>query len=278
MNNDDNNIYFERGENYQIPDKAKVTVTDYDYKVEVKRSWRRQKNLRRYKRIEKNHFMDLQTGEIKKYKNKNKFKTNNEITKAMKELKELILYNFKGNPNELFITFTCEENITNLKEIKRYMKYFIKRLKRKYDKKKFEYIYKFEKMKNGRWHIHLLIKDTKNKSLYIKNSEIEKIWKKGLTKTKRISKENPINGKNGIAGYMAKLTQLKEVPIGEKLFIKSRGIKKPKKEEMFYEEAEKKVKDDYDLIYEKTTLVKSKSTNKIINSHKKEVYMKKPKK
>lgn len=277
MSKDDNGIYFERGENYQIPKKAKVKLIDYGYKKEIKRSWRKPRNLRRYKRIGKNHFIDLSTGKINEYKNKNKFKTKKEITKAMKKLKELILYNFKGNLNELFITLTCANDITDLIEIKRYTKYFIKRLKRKYNNKKIEYIYKFEKMENGRWHVHLLIKDTKHKTLYIKNKEIEQIWKKGITKTQRITRKNNKKGANGIADYMSKETQLKEVPIGERIFIKSRGIKEPIEKEMTYENAKEDIGNDYDLVHEETTLVKRKDTNKIINSHKKEVYKKKKK-
>jgi len=181
-------IYFEQGENYNIPKESEVTLIDYGNKIEVKHSWRKPDNLKRYIKKDKYNYIDTKTGEIKPYKKSKKiYKTSKEINKRMEELRQLILYNFQGNKNELFITLTCRDNVIDIKDIKKYTSYFMKRLKRKYKpKKKFEYIYKFERMENDKWHVHILLKDIKNKTLFIPNDEIEKLWKRGITKTQRI--------------------------------------------------------------------------------------------
>ena len=64
--------------------------------------------------MDRNHYLDTETGEIKEYEKK-EFKEEKEIKKSMKELKKLILYHFQGNKNELFITLTCKDDVTEIK-------------------------------------------------------------------------------------------------------------------------------------------------------------------
>ena len=179
-------IYFEEGENYNLPKESKVQVVDCGNKIIIKHSWRNSNNLKKYIRKDKDHYIDIDTGELLEYSRKSQYKTKKEIVKAMKYLRELIQANFKGNFNELFITVTCRNEVTDIRKIKRYAKYFIKKLKKKYPEKQFEYIYKFERQENQNWHIHFLIKDIKNKQLYIPNENIETIWNRGFTKTQRV--------------------------------------------------------------------------------------------
>ena len=236
--------------------------------------------------MDRNHYLDTETGEIKEYEKK-EFKEEKEIKKSMKELKKLILYHFQGNKNELFITLTCKDDVTEIKEIKKYAKYFIRKLKRKFEDKKFKYILKYERMGCGKWHIHMLLKDINNKELYIPNEEIEKMWKKGITKTQRVYDGNIINdenskedelqevdvkGKVGIADYMSKTSQLWDIPIGEKIFTKSRNLTLPPKIEMKYGEAIENMTNDYEFDYEETNLIKSRRTDNILNVHKTERY------
>ena len=165
-------IYFEKGENFNIPKDKVVTVVNCDNKIIIRESWRKSNNLQRYKRKDTKHYIDTATGELLEYSKKGPYKNKKEIVKAMNKLREIVMTNFKGKFNELFITLTCREKI-NLKQIQKRIKYFIRRLKKKYFKKKFEYIYKFERQKNKNWHIHLLLKDTKHKKLIIPNEIVE---------------------------------------------------------------------------------------------------------
>ena len=185
-NKSSSKIYFEEGNNYPIPKEAIVNVTDYKNKIEIKHSWRKPDNLKDFQKHDKDHYIDKRTGELKEYSRDEIYKSSKDIKNAMKRLREIILLNFSGNDNELFITLTCEKEVMDIGEIKIYWKYFLRDLKRKYTQKKFEYIYKFERMKNGRWHLHVLIKDDNHKELYINNSEIKNLWKKGKTTTQRV--------------------------------------------------------------------------------------------
>ena len=150
-------IYFEEGQNYPIPKKSIVKVTNYKNRIEVKYSWRKTNNLKDFPRHDKDHYIDKRTGELKEYSRNEIYKSRKDIRNCMNRLREMILLNFQGNDNELFITLTCKDEVMDIKEIKIYWKYFLRDLKRKYPKCKFEYIYKFERMENGRWHLHVLL-------------------------------------------------------------------------------------------------------------------------
>ena len=63
-------------------------------------------------------------------------------------------------------------------EIK-YSKNHPKNLSNYIRRSKFEYIYKIELQQNGKLHIHILLKDVKNKELFISNEDISKICKIG---------------------------------------------------------------------------------------------------
>lgn len=296
-------IYFEKGQNFNIPKDKEVTVVNCDNQIIIKDSWRKSNNLQRYKRKDTEHYIDTLTDKLYEYSKGNKFKLRKEIVKAMNKLREIILMNFKGSFNELFITLTCKEKIT-LKQIQRHIKYFIRRLRKKYPKMKFEYIYKFERQENQNWHIHLLLKDTTHKKLFIPNEIIERIWNKGFTKTQRVydgsstaqrilTKEDEenlseeeiitndalkniqVSNRTSIANYMAKTNQLNDFPRGERIYIKSNGIKVPSESKMKYQEAINKiVQGNYRFTYEETTIVRSSANDNIINKHKIEEYRK----
>lgn len=297
-------IYFEEGENYNLPKESEVQVIECGNKIIIKNSWRKSNNLKRYIKKDKEHYIDTETGEIIKYSKNSPYKTQKEKKKAMNELKELIQANFKGNFNELFITVTCRDEIRDIRKIKRYAKYFIKKLRKKYPEKQFEYIYKFERQENQNWHIHFLIKDIKSKQLYIPNEDIEAIWNRGFTKTQRVYdgysteermltqedeellseeeatmnevlKSIKITGSFGIVNYMGKTNQLTNFPRGERIYVKSKGIIPPNKTNMKYKEALDKIRNDkYYCMNETTIIVKSSLNDKIINRHKIEEYRK----
>lgn len=64
----------------------------------------------------------------------------------MKKLEKFILQYFEGSENELFICLTYKKDVLELKEIKEDVAYFIRRIRRKYEKRKFIYAIKFERM------------------------------------------------------------------------------------------------------------------------------------
>jgi len=109
------------------------------------------------KRESKTEYIDKRTGELKEY-NLNKLTSRKSVNRKLTKYEELVIYNFQGNKNELFITLNCRENITDIADIKKFFKRFIKKLRKDYEG--LEYIYMPEQTENGCWHIHLFIKCT----------------------------------------------------------------------------------------------------------------------
>ena len=211
------------GENYKIPDNAKVKIIDLGDTIQIKNSWKTPNNLKQFKKYNKNYCIDKETGELIKYDNSNLLKNRTSIRNSMQKLFQIIKLNFTGKDNELFLTLTCDSPVYELSKIKKYKELFIRRLKRKFKDSKFCYVYKFEQKKEKRtgkytWHCHILLKDLNRKILYLDNDEIiNPLWKKGFTRTERVLPDI----KQSIASYMAKTTQLNQVKNGEKILLRS---------------------------------------------------------
>lgn len=181
----------QEGENYAIPSDAEVTIIDFGYRIDIKNSWKKPTNLGFYRKASKNTIIDMRTGEIIEYQ-KEEFQDSKSINKKMQKLQQLVDMNFFGEPNELFITLTCNVPVMELKVIKRYKNLFIRKLKYKYSEHDFLWIYKFEQelIPGAKdmycWHCHILLKSLNHKELYISNEEICKMWGRGFTKTERV--------------------------------------------------------------------------------------------
>ena len=137
------------------------------------------------------------------------------------------------------------------------------------------------------WHIHMLIKDTKHDNLYIPQEEIERLWNKGNVSISRITNRNineilsgidineedkkEDNAITKVINYMCKTQSKEDVPVGKKLYYKSRGIKFPSVQKMSYQEAQALIKNYY-LISESTLLIASANTDKILKKIKEENY------
>lgn len=186
----------------------------------------------KYRKLSKNEIIDTTTGEVIEVENsKNRGEQLSSLRSTIRRLRMIINANFFGEPNELFITLTYRENMTDVKRLYRDFKNFYKRLRRRYQEYKFEYIYTIEPQLRGAWHIHLLLKAMNVKYLYIPNEEIAELWGHGFTKTERLT------GVDNIGAYLsAYLTNLEDgckgarlylYPSGVNIYRTSRGIKKP---------------------------------------------------
>lgn len=296
MKSNNAEIYIEKGENYNIPNDAIVKVTEYEAQriLEVKNcsnmrynqeSNKYENTLADYRRISDTEFLNIRTGEISKYKSSTK-RNRESLKKSMNQLRALIMNNFKGGKNELFVTLTTEDIITDVKEFKRLFKKFWRRVKKTY--KSLEYVGVIELQKRGAIHAHLIIKDTRHDCLFIKNDEILKLWEQGLTKTSRISsesqnndidEENRIHYKNleetfaieTVADYMCKDESKEALPVECNVYFSSRGITAPNVYNKIYSEL-KSALDAYMFIDEETLLVKEQETGNILNKIKTEIW------
>ena len=226
-------------------------------------------------KIDKNHYMLNSTGEIKESRHiKNRLQNKAQLSQSFKRLRELINTNVTDVKNCKWITLTYREQMKDTKKAYQDYDKFIKRFKYKYGD--IEYINVCEPCGDGRWHFHCLI-IFPNKAPFIPNSDIEKIWGLGYTKTQRLYgnidnigaylsayiSDIPLDEVSNIGidynnqnikavyeldgkkldkpKYFVKGARLNLYPPNFKLYRTSRGIKKPKKEYMSYKEAKEKI-------------------------------------
>lgn len=294
------------GENFDISDDSKVKVLKFRNKVQIKNVKSTTEALSKVRKLNKNEYINIETGEVFKYNitdSKSKFA----IAKQLKELKEIILSNFKPADNSYFYTLTFDRDIKLFEEAKKYLDYFLKRL-RKYANQnniKLLYVYRYElDSESGRVHIHMLLRDEDNKKIYIDSDYCrEKLWRVGWVKVlpvlknddklitimelkalDRLSEVTDITNYDekavkkiefGIANYICKTTQTppESIKSFQRIYGKSRNVKKPEIiARTTYEEA-KKITEGYDLIDEKTVLIKDAQSDKVINRIKTETYI-----
>ncbi len=293
-------------------------IPDYEYitaKIEGKNYIEvlstEKKPIATVQKIDKNTYRVVSTGETKEYskiKTADPVKDISNLRKTFNRLRALIRTNFDGGDNQLFITLTYRENMQDPKKLMKDFNKFMKRLKYKFNNHKLEYIVVAEPQGRKAWHLHLLLKSTNQKVLYIDNKVLEDIWRNGYTKCKRLKsdevgayyvayftdllidetnnnvKSNSKNIKTTSTNKKAiKGGRLKLYPKGFKFYRTSRGIKKPSKISIPYGELkakgyERKYQNAYtiDETIETITPEKTETTQRQINFIQKEVW-KKPK-
>ena len=157
----------------------------------------------RTKVIKGHRYVVLETGEIKNMNQESEKRTDNLdiVRRTMKRLRRLIGANFVSNEinrkDQLWITLTYREDVNatdkNSPEIVyKDFKRFIRKLREKYNPT-IEYIAVLEPQASGRWHLHVLMKTMNNSKLYIPNSDIENLWGKGFTSTKRLKNSDNVS-------------------------------------------------------------------------------------
>lgn len=193
-------------------------------------------NSKPVRKISKTEYMDL-NGEIHEYANVSENRSDNKasLVKTMKRLGRYIEHNFDGSNNELWITLTYKENVTDSKRVYEDYKAFMKKIRRHYGH--VEYICILEPQKRGAWHVHALFKSYEYDYFFIPNDRLRKIWKHGFVNVKKLKHSD------NVAAYVtAYLTDLKHdnkaksiekgarlhlYPAGMNFYRMSRGIQKP---------------------------------------------------
>lgn len=153
--------------------------------------------------IKGHRYVVLETGEIKNMNRESEKRTDNldSVRRTMKGLRRLIVANFVSNEinrkDQLWITLTYreDENATDKNSpevVYKDFKRFIRKLREKYNPT-IEYIAVLEPQASGRWHLHVLMKTLDHSKLYIPNSNIENLWGKGFTSTKRLKNSDNVS-------------------------------------------------------------------------------------
>lgn len=254
---------------------ARVTVTKMNHLVEVQHMeyMNRQANIRK---LDKDTYVNLKTGELGEFK-KGEVRSDsfNSLRQTFKNLRYLINNNYTGAGNELFITLTYKENMTDTKRLYSDFDKFMKRFRYKYGKihGSIDYMTVVEPQERGAWHHHLLVRfnDRKGEKLFIPSNEVAEIWGHGFIRINSLNEVDNIGAY--LSAYLAdvELTEdnigvayrekaevvpkmvdgqekafikggrLHLYPSGMNLYRKSRGIKMPERQEMEYGDIKKVV-------------------------------------
>lgn len=256
----------------QIGKSHQVTVTDMGHLVEILHMKRRNTECH-IRKIDAERYIFLETGEIFEFeKSTNRSENENSLRQTFKKLRYLINSNFKGLPNELFVTLTFAKDSYDPEMVYKDFNKFIKRLKYRYKgETTIDYINVVEPHASGQFHTHTLIRFNDLEKIYIPNKEMAEMWSHGFVTVKslkdvdnigayvsayladiEVTQENAVsvmsNGGeisvkevDGQKKMFAKGGRLKYYPPGMNIFRKSKGIEYPVREEMSYEKAQKKV-------------------------------------
>ena len=261
-----------KNERYPISPDSIVTVTEMNHLTEIQ-YMEKMNNRANIKKLNSDEYVDLKTGEIKEFeKTENRSQSFNSLRQTFKKLRYLINNNFTGKRNELFLTLTYAENMTDPKKLYDDIRKFVMRLKYHFeDESTIDYINVVEPQGRGAWHCHVLLRFNDLEKIFIANKKMAEIWGHGFVTIK--SMQNVDNIGAYLSAYLADLELtnenvhlamqndlkviVKEIdgqkkhfikggrlhmyPTGMNLYRKSAGIKFPERKKMKYSEAIKKV-------------------------------------
>lgn len=222
-------------------------------------------------KLDRDRYLVNDTGEICFYDHTEKRVDNlDNIRKTFKKLRHLINYNFRGQSNELAFTITYNRHVTDPNVLYIDFKKFMMRLRYRY--KDIDYLNVVEPQGSGRWHCHILLRFNSMKNIFIANKVVADMWGNGFVSVKAIRKdvdnigaylsaylgdvevtdENIINNYQasqkldikeveieGVKKQFIKGGRLHYYPTGMRIYRKSKGIREPPSEWLYFEEVRK---------------------------------------
>lgn len=248
------------------------------------------------KKLDKDDFVDIKTGEIKNFKHTEK-RTDNikSVSQSLKQIRNYINANITEPEKALFITLTYAENMQDAEKFYNDFRKFNMKLKyylNKNNMPKQDYFCVVEPQARGSLHAHLLL-IFKEKAPFIPNKVLSKLWGHGFVKINslkdidnigaylsaylgdmELEEAMTLDNKN-VRGFklikngnkppkaIVKGARLKLYPKGFRIFRKSKGIVPPEIINCSYAEAMKEI-GNCALTYEKTIKI-SDDNGKICN-------------
>lgn len=259
----------------KIPDDAVSKVYITNNVVEAITTDKTNYNLSKYRKLSKEMYVDISTGEVHHYKSDKNSKANKYINqKTFITLRRIINNNFVGDFTEKHIVLTYGSEMTDYRQANKDFKDFWARFSYKYPD--FEYIRIIEPQQNGTWHIHVLIKYSSYRPIFIEQNKLNKIWGMGMVWISNI----PFSDNFG-AYFSARFSdvdifennqtydnkksivkggRLKFYPPNFKLYTCSKGIKRPVAIYLTHSEVENLVK-NREPFYSYTNNVKCEDEN-----------------
>lgn len=229
----------DKNKDKEIADDEIVKMTEYveSKKLKVVNTKNTKNHIKNYKRLNKDEYYDKAEKKVKKYK-KSDVRSISGISQSMKKVGDYVMNNFNGGNNEKFVTFTYENPMNDMEQLKKDYDYFWKRLKMQMQDLEYLYVVEMQEERKS-LHIHALIKDTKHSELHIPFEELTRLWNKGYVWISRINIRDtktlviPENKDERTAigrvrKYMTKIRTKENLPRNKNIYSKSDGIIAPK--------------------------------------------------
>lgn len=148
---------------------------------------------------DRSEYTIVATGEVRKAKHRTSRTDDktaiDELKKTMRRMRQLINANWCGDANELMITLTYADNMTDPKQLKKDMEKWLKKAKRRLGEIK--YLYVVEPQARGAWHSHCLIKQLSAHNTYWPAEDVAAAWGHGYVKVQRIT------GVDNVGAYLS---------------------------------------------------------------------------
>ncbi len=187
--------------------------------------------------LDKNHYIDTRTGEVKEFRNPiTKHDSLTSVSSKMNKSRELIYYNACNDiPNIYFVTLTFKENIIEYEIAEGHFKKFIRKLKKEYPNIKYG-VWRQVQYDRKVWHFHLII--WRGNNYLLSPTYIENIWKLGIVDVQIINTNNDLMD---VLFYLTnynrwcndnkvqkRIETLKYMDPNIRLFSHSQGLEQPK--------------------------------------------------
>lgn len=231
------------------------------------------------KKIDKDHYIDLRTKEVKAYnKTESRIENVKGVQATLSHIRDLVNCNVAEPANCRWVTLTYAENMTDTERLYNDFHSFWKRFIRWCKSKGFskpEYLSVIEPQGRGAWHVHAFF-IWSTPAPFIPADELSKLWSHGFVKVKSVSNcdnvgayfsaylaDMPLDDvvklpveqqekiqrltvvekpcPDGLNKKIVKGARLHFYPSGMNIIRCSKGIKKPEAKWMSYEEAKEKV-------------------------------------
>jgi hypothetical protein len=133
------------------------------------------------KKLTKDTYRHIKSGEVRMYTVRDEDQRRRErirnLRRTFDDLKAVLRTNFEGEkPNQVFITLTYCENMTDTKVLAKDFEKFMAELTGEYADHNFVWVAVMEPQGRGAWHIHLMLKSDQP-SLYIPFSVLNRLWR-----------------------------------------------------------------------------------------------------
>lgn len=227
------------------------TIYDTGNIVEVITSSQPCQKICQYKKLDKDRFVNVETGEIGFYKHTSGKTSSANLSKTFTNLRRIINQNFVGDDTEKFLTLTYGECMTDTTQVRKDFKQFIASLRYHLP---VEYVACLEPQQSGSWHLHVLLKRVDGVSLTLSQGMVNRLWTHGISFveplpfsdnfgayfTARLIDIDELEGDGHSLQIQKKSIikgqRLKFYPSGCHVFRCSRGIKRPIPQRLSYGE------------------------------------------